>query len=508
MSAGLLTLTLAVAAPVPAGLQKGDTFTFTGSVAEAVERPGDRFRRNHDLELRVFVLDHHEKWADVAVLTRLKRTDDAVAGAAGALTGNAAPKDAPPLIRLDLVRVHADGTAHLLAPPGPAPLRLNADTPARALPLIPLDAFAPSEFGVFPSRPPHNSNGEPWTVAVGPSRPSETWQEKGFEFQNAERCQYLVMNQMSANWLKPVGGERAWHRAEAVWVSTRDGTARKVHRVVRQRDGLAEAPSAWVEVKYELKGQARLNGQTFDRTRRDVEVAYVALNEPVTTLSPKQIETRLAKLDAHLKESDPTGAYREALVAARRTLEAAGRGEVAPVQPPPPPPMVPAWSPARAQWPEPGQPAPDVRAGNFRLAEQTGKPVVLVFLKPGGETTDLSLAVADALEKRYAGKVAVVPLVVFGEVAAAVKARDRLKLTVRLNDGATAATAYGVETVPRFAVIDAAGKVRWTFTGIGGETGFLVKEQVDRLVNPASPDGAAGTTPAPGAGGAPPIPRR
>src|SRR5262245_42953546 len=87
VSAGLLTLALVVAAPpAPTGLQKGDEFTFVGSVAEAVERPGERFRRNHDLELRVFVLDRTEKWADAAVLTRLKRTDDE--GAAG--------KTAPP----------------------------------------------------------------------------------------------------------------------------------------------------------------------------------------------------------------------------------------------------------------------------------------------------------------------------------------------------------------------------------------------------------------------------
>jgi hypothetical protein len=61
-------------------------------------------------------------------------------------------------------------------------------------------------------------------------------------------------------------------------------------------------------------------------------------------------------------------------------------------------------------------------------------------------------------------------------------------------DGTSAAAAYAVETVPRFAVIDAAGAVAWEFCGVGAETGFLVKQQVDRLVAPASPDGATGTT--------------
>ena len=156
MSAGLRTLMLVVcwsvplaaagrgaaAPPVPTGLQKGDEITFVGTVAEVVDRPGKQFRRNHDLELRVFVLDHNEKWADAVVLTRLKRTEDVVAGAAGAITGGA-QNAAPPLIRADIVRVHADGTVHFVTPPGPPPLRLDANTPAQALPLMPLDTFAP-----------------------------------------------------------------------------------------------------------------------------------------------------------------------------------------------------------------------------------------------------------------------------------------------------------------------------------------------------------------------------
>ena len=56
--------------------------------------------------------------------------------------------------------------------------------------------------------------------------------------------------------------------------------------------------------------------------------------------------------------------------------------------------MVPV--PARPRWPEPGQPAPDFRAGTFRLADHAGRPVVLVFFRPGGETADPALAIAEA----------------------------------------------------------------------------------------------------------------
>jgi hypothetical protein len=151
-----------------------------------------------------------------------------------------------------------------------------------------------------------------------------------------------------------------------------------------------------------------------------------------------------------------------------------------------------------AKWPETGRIAPNFYLGTKQLTDLRGKPVVLIFLKPGSETTDLSLAIANALEKRYGGEVLVIPLVMFGETSAAIKDRNRLNLTVPLYDGTAAATTYGVETVPRFAVLDPEGKIQWTFTGVGSETGFLVREQVDRLARPALPNGPSGMTASPG----------
>src|SRR5262245_54654911 len=148
--AGLLCLILLAPGDVGPKLQKGDELTYAGSVAEVVDRPGNRFRRRHDLEVRVFVLDRRETWADAAVLTLLRRAEDVVAGAVGTVTGGNPDRVAtPPAAHLDLIRIHADGTVHQLAPPGPVPLKLAADTPARVLPALPLDSFAPFEFGMF-----------------------------------------------------------------------------------------------------------------------------------------------------------------------------------------------------------------------------------------------------------------------------------------------------------------------------------------------------------------------
>lgn len=512
MSTSLFTLALLISTPGQEGLQKGDELTFAGTVVENSERPSKRLHREYELSLRLFVLEKNELWADAALLTQYKRIEDAVGGLAKPVTGAVPSQNPPPAVRLDFVRIHTDGTVHLLAPVGP-PFQLTKETPVQALPAIPLDAFAPSEFGIFPSRMPRSTNvGETWAVASGSKRPDEVWvARKKMDFINAEQCQMLVMNQHSPDWEQPIGGQTSWHRADAVWVSTQDGSARKVLRVILQRDGLTKNPAAWIKVEYELKDHERLSGRAYDRTRRDVEVGYAALAEAVSMvrdaakLGSRAFESSLGKLDGYMNESAPGTPFREALIAARRTMEAARRGDV-PMLPIPPVSIQPIARP-HAEWPESGRDAPNIRFGTTQLLDQKGKPVVLIFLKPGGETTDLALAIADALEKRYRGDVLVVPLVVFGDTSIALKDRNRLKLTIPLYDGTVAATAYGVETAPRFAVIDAGGKIKWTFTGVGTETGFLVREQADRLVSPVVSNGLSGTTASPGTVTIPQVPK-
>lgn len=509
--AGLLSLVLLAPGDVGPKLQAGDELAYAGTVAEAVDRPGNRFRRRHDLEVRVFVLERRESWADAAILTLLRRAEDVVTGAVAPVTGGTPDRAAtPPAARLDLVRIHADGTVHQLLPFGPPPLKLAADTPARAPPAVPLDSFAPFEFGMFPPRPPRgHPPDQPWNVAsTDLSRPAESWRVRGFEFITAERCAELAMTQQTADWAKPSGNRSAWQRVDAVWVSTADGTARRVHRVVARREGLSDEPLAVVETKYELKGQTRLIGRTFDHYRREIEVGYAAAAEAApllpdaVKLGPKPFEARLARLDAHLRGDDQGTPYREALLAVRRQLDAARKGEASPaggrdggsfgpptsLQPPPP---LPAATP---KVPEVGQPAPDCDCGGSALSALRGRPVVLVFFRPGAETTDMTLAVADALPRKYGDRLAVVPLTVFGDRAAGEKDRDRLKFTIPVHDGSAAAAAFGVETFPRFVVLDSGGAVRWVFRGVGAETGYLVCREVEKLLAaPAGPAAPAGT---------------
>lgn len=495
---GLMSFALLWPAAPPAwapNLQRGDEFTYTGTVAEAVDRPGNRFRRTHEIEVRVFVLERRETWVDAAVLTLLRRVDDAaVAKAVSAVTGTGRDRaPSPPATRLDLVRVHEDGTTHLIDPPGPAPLRFAPSTPARTLPVVPLDTFAPFEFGMFPPRPRPGAESS-WSVAsADKARPAEAWSTTGFDFVNAERCTRLRLVQRSADWEKPHGGQTAWQREDWVWVSAQVGVARRVHRLIQQRDGLSEAPAVRVEVKYELKDETRLNSRIYDRYRREIEVAYAAAAElapllrDAARLGPRPFAARLAILDAHLDEDDSGTPYREAVLTARRQLDAARRGDtpLMPVLPKTPTLPIAQPQPPAVRGVRVGQPAPDFTAGGFRLADGQGTPVVLVFFMPGSATADLSLAIADALRRRYGPRLAVVPLAVFADTAAGIRDRDRLKLSVPVYDGSVAGRVYDVETFPRFLVIDGGRKVRWMFAGVGAETGFLVRSQVDALLTPS-----------------------
>jgi hypothetical protein len=136
-------------------------------------------------------------------------------------------------------------------------------------------------------------------------------------------------------------------------------------------------------------------------------------------------------------------------------------------------------------------------AGQFRLSAVRGQPAVLVFYRPGSKTSAGSLAVAEALHERYGEELSVVALAVSAGADAANRQREAMKLTVPIADGSGPRVAYAVDTYPVFFVVDPAGTLVWRFDGYGGETGYLAKEQVQKLLNRGNVGGTtdkSGTT--------------
>jgi hypothetical protein len=469
----VLSLALLSPAAPPDGpkLQRGDEFAYAGTVSEAVDRPGTRLRRSHEISVRVFVLECSPTWADAAVLTLVRRKDDApVAGALPEVTGNKRDDRSPPAARLDLVRIHANGIVHPIAPLGPAPLRFTADTPAQALPTPPLDTFAPCEFGMFA---PRTKAGD------------DSWHTAGYDFTHSERCVHLRRVEHAPDWDFPRGGQISWHRADDVWLSG-NGMARMVKRSIRQRDGIAEHPAVRIELALELKEQGRPIGRMYDRYRSDIEAAYFAMSElgplvkDAARLGPEPFKQRITRLDAHLESNTPNTPFREAVLAVRRQLEAARRGEAVAIP-------ISSAMPISPRIATVGHAAPEIRSGEFTLSAAQGTPVVLVFFMPGRETAEPSMKIAEAVQKKFGAKARVAAFAVF--------APARTGSPIPVHDGTPAVESYSIETFPRFFVVDAAGVLKWTFAGVGNETGFLVREQVENLLAPpvatGSPTGPA-----------------
>ncbi len=503
MSAALLLSCAALAAP-PDGpalgaprLARGDELVYHGRVEEAGERVDNRFRKHYELEARVFVLDARPGGTDCAVLTLVRPLPDpAVAGAATVVTGaDPARRPLPPAVSLELIRIDTRGRVSLLAPPpGPPPIPLGPSTATRPAPPAPLDTVPAVELGMFvplPAKPA--AVGATWATAE-PGRPPVVWTVAGEAVWNGGRCVEVTAAQQTDGWDRPAVAVTGWQRTDTIRAAPADGYASTVRRRVERREGASTV--GWVEVEYELQPPQRHVGTRYTDVRREVEAAYGFASELAPLLArankvdPREFQLKLSKIDRWLEDQPAATGFRPALEAVRRRCEAAARGEATPARTAPPA--------AKADPPRVGRPAPDFvaplvhSAGQFRLSAVRGKPAVLVFYRPGSKTSAGALAVAEALHRVYAGEVAVAALAVSARPEEANRQREALKLTVPVADGSGCRAAYAVDTYPKFFVVGPSGLLAWRFDGYGGETGYLAKEQVEKLLGRGKPGGTTG----------------
>ncbi len=481
----------------------GLELVYRGEVCEEVRRPAQEFRRVYQLDVQVIVLHRTGKWADVAVVTRVQLRPDVVTQAVEELAGQET-EPPPAVVRVDWVRRYVDGTVHQLHPEGMPPLHWSATTPVRPLPPPPVDGVAHFETGMFPPRRPSNLRpDESWTVAAGPQRPPETWRVAGQAYWQGELCDRWEMEQPAGS--PPEGRAIDWYRQQTLWISLADGIPRQVYRRSVRHDGDRLRPWAVIETRYTLATQTVVAGRQRERIRRDLEVASCALRDAAgnsgrrTTAQLRQLELHRQRLNDCLAESSPGDIYREAVQAALRAVEAARRGETvlpAAVDPPLP-----------ARWPAIGETLPDAVWACFPLQEtaRSGDTPsaapnlrLIVLAHAHGETTELTLAIANALQKLFAKRVTVHVFVGFGDRTHAHAICQRRGWTVPLHDGREVVAALAAETLPRFLIVDRRGAVRWSFCGVGAETGYLLRRELERLLNPsetASPVSPAATTP-------------
>lgn len=472
---------LTVAAP---RLQRGDELVYTGEIVESVDRPELRFQKKQLLEVRVFVIEANGESADCAVMTALTTlNDDKVARAVIVVSGANPNKNRPtPTVQLQWIRVDRRGRIQTLEPAGPPPLNF---TKADAKPIlaVPLDAVPVHEFGFFVPLPLEGAKvGSTWAVADATRTPT-VWNAKGEAVWNGGRCIELTALQKSTGWDQPDTTRDGWHRSESILASPADGFASVVQRDISRRAGPDVVGR--IGVKYELQQTNPFVGTRYTELRNEIEQAWQFGTEWNTAKrNSADWQTRASKVQRYLDDHPNGGSFRPALESLQRRFDAAAHGTAPPViativlQPVEPIPL-------RVGYPAPDFVAADVDrpTGRFRFSANKSKPTVAIFFKPGSPTSRETLLIAEALQQHFGDKISVVPLAIGGKATEAAKQREELKLKLPVYDGLDIREAYQVTTYPQFFILEPTGQLNWIFdAGVGPETGFLVKQQLEKLL--------------------------
>ena len=439
-------------------LSRGQELVYQGTYTEEALAPGLQFQRSYRLETRVFVLDATPKAAEVAVFTVLKQR--------GARPEQSVDPE-PSSVRLELAHVDLQGSV----------TAENTD----AL-LVPVDGPPTIEFGAFLELPRGRvSLNQSWSVGET-GRPARTWKISGREAVNGTMCLKIVGLQQSDDWDRPRADRTAWRRDDTIWLSDRTGYACRIERTIVRREPLRQQPTQRMVTKYELQPSIVYPEQHYQDYRREIVLAQT-LNRSLASLlpkaaqiGPKPFEALLARIAYHTEHQPPTP-YRGAIKHAQRRAEAGRRGETPPTRP--------------AEEPTPvanvvavGRPAPDFFVTDFttrqrtRLARWLGRPILMVFYRPGSESAEEVLRFAQRVSDIYPQQVTVLAFAMAGEPNQILKQRLDLRLTYPVLSGDGLALTYAVEATPKLLVIDAQGIARASAIGWGPETPTSMAEDL------------------------------
>jgi hypothetical protein len=434
-------------------LARAQELVYRGTFTEQAGGPRVHFHRSYRIDLRCFVLDTPPRGAEVALLTTLRSNEPLSEGSREA-----------PARSVRLERLHVDLQGKAGAEPG---VSLE----------VPLDGAPTLEAGFFLEVPNGKARvGQSWDENVA-DLPPRRWTVTGSETVNSNPCLVVTGLQQSDDWERPRADRGGWRRVDRVWLSSRTGLAVRVERVIEQREPARVEPSQRSILRYDAEPTLFYPGQLADAPRQEIQqVLQFRASAAPWLASPshfeKQLEALSRKIDYHLETQPPTP-YRPALLTLKAQVAAARRGEAVAVEPPPPSPVTPARPPSVATV---GQLAPDFVAtdltapGSGQLGRWKGRPVLLVFYHPESDRAADVLTFCRNLNATYGRYMSVVGLSVVADVKQVRQQRDRLKCTFPVLDGGGLRFSYGVETTPKFVLIDAVGIVRGDYLGWGHET--------------------------------------
>ncbi len=476
----LLTVCVLAASVQPAEtppllrLGRGQELVYTGSVQE--EEPGRAaiYLRRWQLEVRALGLESSAEGGTIAVQTVLRSTR---AGAAGPERADAQPGS----VRLEVFGI--DARRRLRGEGAPAVWHA-------------LEGPSSLELGFFVESPADSADGrKPWLVAE-PGRPPRRYQLAGSEPVNGVMCLKIEGEQQSADWDIPRADSAAWRRRETLWITPRSGYAQQVARTLERRDPAHQEPTYRLITRYQLENWAPIGEPFLETRRREILQAKLYTDKVLALLpqaaheGPRPFETLIARIN-HFADKHPETPYREALWHARRLAEAGRRNEV-------PPHLAPLRN---AQSAAVGKPAPDFVAPdlktqqNLTLRQCRGRTLLMAFYQPRSPSAPELLRRLQVLQDAPVAKDLLVVAFVMSDDPEAVGAlAKQLNLTIIQAAGTNLRASYGVETTPRFVLVDADGHVASISTGWGPETPAALSAEIKRCSN---------TPPRGGTGGAP-----
>lgn len=447
-------------------LGKGQELVYRGLFTEESVGQAVAFNRTYRMENRVLVLDVGTRGMDVALLTVLKARHD---------KPEQGKLPEPSSVRLELVQVDLQGR---LEAPG-----ISLSVPMEGPPTVEGGAFVEvprSRVGINRSWEVHEEG-----------RPPRSWKVIGTEVVNGTSCLKLVGRQQSDDWDRPRADRTAWHRVDTVWMAPRLGIAYRVERVIERRAPARREPTQRSVMRYELDSSLVYPGQLFEDRHREilqvrnlVDAAGPFLREP-GKYGNAPFDALLAKVANHLDNQPPTP-YREAVLQFQRRLEAAKRGEVAPVSR-----TEDSFAPGTGA--AIGQPAPDFVASDFTIRESIrlrrfqGHPMLLVFYNPTAKTASEVLRFAQSVAAAHQPGITVLGLAVSDDSQTILQQRSEHRLTFPLLSARGLRLLYGVDATPRLVVLDAEGIVRGAYEGWGRETPDLVTEELNRCMRAVVP---------------------
>lgn len=440
-------------------LNRGQELVYRGTFSEEA---GSRVQNQHAyrFEVRYFVLDVQPKGTDLAVLTTLHDRH-----ATSTVRDSAARAARLERIRLDL-------SGHVSAEAA-----VSLRVPSEGAPTVEVGPFL-----VLPrSRP---SAGQGWETNEQ-GRPLMAWRVAGSETAAGQPCVKVVGLQQTDDWDRPRADRPSWRRVETVWISPRTGIAARVERTIEQREPARREIARKSVLRYELDGDLSYPDRLANDRRQEIQQTFAFRDAARPMLSEpgkygKQLVTLQKRIAAHV-ESHPPTPYREAVLAVRRQVETAARGEV----------VVVAGVHHEASRPHSatvtvGEQAPDFVAteitgeGLSRLGKWKGRAVLLVFYHPTSFTAPEVLTFSQEINTSLGRHVQVVGMSVSDDAPSVLKQRDAMKLTFPILHGSGMRTSYGIDSTPRIVLIDRDGVVRGTYSGWGRETAAEVLDEVRR----------------------------